>query len=252
MITILYKKLHPDAKAPVKAHEGDAGWDVTAVEIEESGLDTRLHVEHYLYDTGLAFAPPKGVWLMMTSRSSVCKHGMWLAGGVGIIDNGYRNSVKAAFYHFVMPQLEYGDAYKKGERIAQIIPMNCGAEPVEFKEVDELPESWDGRGEGGFGSSDATWTEIRTENPLNAEHDSVNHPSHYCGFSNGAEVIDITEHLSFNLGNCVKYCARSGRKHEEGMSDFDKRMEDLRKAMWCLGREIERLEKEHKGEENDK
>lgn len=27
--------------------------------------------------------------------------------------------------------------------------------------------------------------------------DPVNHPAHYTGFSNGSEVIDITENLSF-------------------------------------------------------
>ena len=65
--------------------------------------------------------------------------------------------------------------------------------------------------------------------------DSVNHPAHYNGFSNGAEVIDIAENLSFNLGNAVKYCARAGRK------DKDKTIEDLNKAIWYIEREIERL-----------
>lgn len=66
--------------------------------------------------------------------------------------------------------------------------------------------------------------------------DSVNHPAHYSGFSNGAEVIDIVECLSFNIGNAVKYLARAGRKGGE-----DKRLEDLRKAQWYLAREIDRL-----------
>ena len=36
--------------------------------------------------------------------------------------------------------------------------------------------------------------------------DPVNHPTHYAeGWSNGAEVIDITENLNFNRGNAVKY-----------------------------------------------
>lgn len=35
--------------------------------------------------------------------------------------------------------------------------------------------------------------------------DMVNHPPHYTGFSNGAEVIDITENLTFNTGNACKY-----------------------------------------------
>ncbi len=66
--------------------------------------------------------------------------------------------------------------------------------------------------------------------------DGVSHPSHYAnGWSNGAEVIDLTEHLSFCAGNVVKYVCRAGRK------DPDKHVEDLEKARWYLDREIERV-----------
>lgn len=66
--------------------------------------------------------------------------------------------------------------------------------------------------------------------------DSVNHPSHYAeGWSNGAEVIDITENLNFNRGNAVKYIARAGRK------DAMKTIEDLKKARWYIDRELKRL-----------
>lgn len=66
--------------------------------------------------------------------------------------------------------------------------------------------------------------------------DNVSHPSYYAnGWSNGAEVIDLTEHLSFCAGNVVKYVCRAGRK------DPDKHVEDLEKARWYLDREIERV-----------
>jgi hypothetical protein len=66
--------------------------------------------------------------------------------------------------------------------------------------------------------------------------DVINHPSHYAeGWSNGAEVIDITENLSFNRGNAVKYIARAGKK------DPKKELEDLQKAQFYLNREIERF-----------
>ena len=65
---------------------------------------------------------------------------------------------------------------------------------------------------------------------------NVSHPLHYAtGWSNGAEVIDLTEHLSFCSGNVVKYVCRAGRK------DPDKHVEDLEKARWYLDREIERV-----------
>lgn len=70
--------------------------------------------------------------------------------------------------------------------------------------------------------------------------DSVNHPAHYVGFSNGAEIIDITENLSFNLGNVVKYVARAGRKTDDPI-------EDLRKAQFYLQRELERVSDLPKG-----
>lgn len=67
--------------------------------------------------------------------------------------------------------------------------------------------------------------------------DNVNHPQHYAeGWSNGAEVIDITENLNFNRGNAVKYIARAGKKNP------DAEVEDLRKAHWYLTRELKRIE----------
>lgn len=66
--------------------------------------------------------------------------------------------------------------------------------------------------------------------------DNVSHPPHYAnGWSNNAEVIDLTEHLSFCAGNVVKYVCRAGHK------DPDKHVEDLEKARWYLDREIERV-----------
>lgn len=65
--------------------------------------------------------------------------------------------------------------------------------------------------------------------------DPVNHPSHYAdGWSNGAQVIDITENLNFNRGNAVKYLCRAGRK------SADTEREDLEKAYWYLTRELDR------------
>lgn len=60
-------------------------------------------------------------------------------------------------------------------------------------------------------------------------------PDHYQ--FDGAQVIEITEHLSFNRGNVVKYVARAGRKNP------DRELEDLWKARFYLNREIDRLSK---------
>lgn len=58
-------------------------------------------------------------------------------------------------------------------------------------------------------------------------------PSHYRGFSNGAEVIDIIEHLAANRANAIKYLARAGRKDDD--------LQDLSKALWYVAREILRV-----------
>ena len=66
--------------------------------------------------------------------------------------------------------------------------------------------------------------------------DLINNPSHYAeGFSNGAEVIDITENLNFNRGNAVKYLSRAGKK------DGSPELQDLEKAQFYVNREVDRV-----------
>ncbi|MFI5877554.1 DUF3310 domain-containing protein [Streptomyces sp. NPDC051445] len=66
--------------------------------------------------------------------------------------------------------------------------------------------------------------------------DVVNHPAHY-KLASGVEVIDLTELLSFNRGNAVKYLSRAGLKNPAT------ELEDLKKAAWYVQREISRVEK---------
>lgn len=75
--------------------------------------------------------------------------------------------------------------------------------------------------------------------------DKVQHPSHYTWLKElcGIEVIDITRHLDFDLGNAIKYILRAGRKSEEGYSNIDKTIEDLQKAIFYINDEIELLKK---------
>lgn len=63
----------------------------------------------------------------------------------------------------------------------------------------------------------------------------VNHPAHYNKHPSGVEAITVIEHMSFNIGNAMKYMWRADHKAEQ--------IEDLKKAAWYLNREIERLEK---------
>ena len=74
----------------------------------------------------------------------------------------------------------------------------------------------------------------------------VEHPRYYSYLKElcGIEVIDITRHMDFDLGNVVKYVLRQGLKSEEGMSNKEKAIEDLKKARWYLDDKIKMLEKE--------
>lgn len=80
-------------------------------------------------------------------------------------------------------------------------------------------------------------------NKIESKEERVNHPSHYTWLKDvcGVEVIDITRHMNFNLGNVLKYVLRAGHKSEEGMSSNQKRVEDLQKAIFYLNDEIQRL-----------
>ena len=80
------------------------------------------------------------------------------------------------------------------------------------------------------------------------EDDAVSHPSHYTWLKEkcGIEVIDITRHLDFDLGNSIKYILRAGRKplKSEDKSDFHAgTIQDLKKAIWYLNDKIKMLEK---------
>lgn len=71
--------------------------------------------------------------------------------------------------------------------------------------------------------------------------DNINHPSHYTSHPSGIECIDIAEHHDFCIGNAIKYLWRAGLKSEDGISKKEKQIEDLKKAIWYIKREIKHL-----------
>lgn len=73
--------------------------------------------------------------------------------------------------------------------------------------------------------------EMGKENNLPVE--KVTRPDHYKTPA-GIELFEITDYLNFNLGNVVKYVFRAGKKS-------DNVLEDLKKALVYLQREIDRL-----------
>ena len=131
------KKLHPDAVIPKYAKKGDAGMDLTAVDVTADGGTLT-------YKTGIAIEiPPWHVGLLFP-RSSVYKTGQTLTNCVGVIDSGYRGEIMMKYT--LSP---YQREYEIGDRVGQIIIMPHPR--IDFEEVDELTATE--RGTGGYGST---------------------------------------------------------------------------------------------------
>jgi hypothetical protein len=73
--------------------------------------------------------------------------------------------------------------------------------------------------------------------PAEPKQETVNHPKHYNSDPSGVECITIAENWNFNLGNALKYMWRAGVKSDTT------HIEDLKKAVWYINREIERVSK---------
>ena len=126
------------------AHEGDAGMDI------RSNEEIMLRPgERALVGTGMAIAVPAGYAGLVLPRSGLAsKHGITVANAPGLIDSGYRGEVMVALVNH--------DAHEpflieRGMRIAQLLVVAVPHLTVNVCE--SLPESADGRGTGGFGSS---------------------------------------------------------------------------------------------------
>lgn len=167
-VTVGFKKVHPDAKLPTYAHEGDAGMDVYAVE------DVQLEPgKATLIKTGLIADIPQGYELQVRPRSGLAlKENVTVWNGPGTIDAKYRGEIgvvlmfipsfdkvrctrfismdeqSVKYSHDGLSAASY--MLKKGDKIAQLVlaPVTT-CYPVEIEEVNTDT----GRGAGGFGST---------------------------------------------------------------------------------------------------
>ncbi|MEO8480248.1 MAG: dUTP diphosphatase [Gemmatimonadota bacterium] len=126
---------------PSRATGGAAGMDVVAAVDRTIEPGARV-----LVPTGLAVAVPEGYELQLRPRSGLAlKHGITLPNTPATIDADYRGELQVILINLGSEVFEV----RRGERIAQMLVQRV--EPVQFREVDVLPES--GRGSGGFGST---------------------------------------------------------------------------------------------------
>ena len=138
MKSLKFKKLHPDAKVPVRAQVGDAGLDLTTVESHALAPG-----QGRIFKTGLAVEIDPGFVGLVWDRSSMGKRGIKSFGGV--IDSGYRGEIGVILWNLSLEIQEV----KAGERIAQLL-IQVVSTP-QTTEADELSET--ARGTGGFGST---------------------------------------------------------------------------------------------------
>ena len=138
------RRLNAAARLPARAHPGDAGLDLHAVQDVRLEPGTRTSVP-----TGLAVELPPGHAGLVLPRSGLAgRHGVALVNAPGLIDEGYRGEIRV-----LLLNTDRAEAVElaAGDRIAQLLVVAVA--PVAVEEAEELGGT--ARGSGGFGSSGA-------------------------------------------------------------------------------------------------
>ena len=142
MTSLRVTKLRADAVLPSRAHDGDAGLDLTACETVTIGAGERATV-----GTGLAVEIPEGHAGLVTPRSGLAlRHGLSIDNAPGVVDAGDRGEVRVILLN---TDREQSFTVEPGMRIAQLLVVP--ALVVDVVEAGGLTETV--RGESGFGSS---------------------------------------------------------------------------------------------------
>jgi dUTP pyrophosphatase len=135
-------RLDERARLPTRAHDGDAGLDLYALEDAVLSPGARASVP-----TGIAVEIPPGQAGLVLPRSGLAaRHGISVVNAPGLIDSGYRGEVRVLLLN---TDREQPFEIAAGDRIAQLVLVS-----VELPELVEVPSLSDTRrGTGGFGSS---------------------------------------------------------------------------------------------------
>ena len=141
-MTLPFTRLSDAARAPERAHDGDAGYDLFAAEAARLEPGERASV-----GTGIAVAIPDGCAGLVLPRSGLAaRHGISVVNAPGLIDAGYRGEVRVLLLN--TDRSEPFDI-APGDRIAQLVISRV--ESPELVELPSLDET--ARGAGGFGST---------------------------------------------------------------------------------------------------
>ncbi len=140
-MTLRVRRLDPRAVLPSRAHPGDAGLDLRALEAVTLAPGARARVP-----TGLAVELAPGHAGLVLPRSGLAdRYGVTVVNAPGLIDAGYRGEVAV-----LLLNTDRGRPFTAaaGDRIAQLVVV---ALPEVTVVEGELAAS--ARGTGGFGSS---------------------------------------------------------------------------------------------------
>ena len=141
------KKLSDKAIMPIRAHNSDAGLDLTTTSITSEINECGQFI--LVYHSDIAVEIPDGYVGLLFPRSSIAKKSIQFTNAVGVIDSGYRGEIMAKVRN------TSGDSipavYKVGEKFAQLVIVPYVSD-ITISEVSELQES--DRGTSGYGSSD--------------------------------------------------------------------------------------------------
>ena len=138
------QRLDPRAVLPTRAHPGDAGLDLYALEPVTLAPGERASVP-----TGIAVEIPEGQAGLVLPRSGLAaRHGISVVNAPGLIDAGYRGEVCVLLLN---TDRDTPCRLEAGDRIAQLVLIDVATPAV--VERGELSSS--SRGTGGFGSSGA-------------------------------------------------------------------------------------------------
>jgi dUTP pyrophosphatase len=135
-------RLRDDAVLPSRAHNGDAGFDLSACEEVTIGVGERAAV-----GTGIAVEIPDGHAGLVVPRSGLAlRHGISMVNAPGVIDAGYRGEVRLLLLN---TDDEKPFTVEPGMRVGQLLVVPVA--DVDVVETDEVTATE--RGAGGFGSS---------------------------------------------------------------------------------------------------
>lgn len=145
MTELPVRLLHPDARPPFRAYDGDAGFDLVSVEAASLLPGARASL-----GCGIAIELPEGTCGLVLPRSGLARdHGVTVVNAPGLVDSGYRGELRVTL---VNTDREETFQVEAGMRIAQLVVVALPEIAVVVRE--ELAVS--ARGEQGFGSSGRT------------------------------------------------------------------------------------------------